>query len=66
MKKSPKYVLKTAVAERPAGGAARNVKAAVDEMHDEVGLALFAGIHASKRFTKQSAHRAFGGLSNKK
>ena len=69
MKKSPKHVVNAAFADRAAaggGGARARAVVVVDEMHDEAGLALFAGIHASKQFTKENAHRAFAGVKRKK
>ncbi|KQV51332.1 hypothetical protein [Duganella sp. Root336D2] len=67
MKKQPKHVLKAAVAERRVAGAARSRDELLSDLNlDPASVALFAGIHASKEFTVEAAHRAFAGIKRKK
>ena len=67
MKKSPKHVLKASTAiARIGDGSPRSANEAADLHLDKESVALFAGIHASKEFTAEAAHRAFAGVKRKK
>jgi hypothetical protein len=67
MKKLPKHVLRASMAMRGVGGgSARPASEAVDLHLDKESVALFSGIHASKEFTAEAAHRAFAGVKRRK
>ena len=68
MKESPKREVKVSmnvpgVAVRPE----RPANETPTDLHlDKDSVALFAGIHASKEFTAEAAHRAFVGVKRNK